>query len=84
MRVWLAVTLVLLVTAPATAHHVGAYVPRDNEISANFKQLKFSIQARKFDVAARLFETGVIRAEMRAQAGRLPPGLEETRGSPTG
>jgi hypothetical protein len=74
----LAVTLVLAAAAPAAGHHVGAYVPRDNEISANFKQLKFSIQARKLDVAARLFETGAIRAEMRAQAGRLPPGLEET------
>lgn len=78
MRGWPALTLVLLAAAPATGHHVGAYVPRDNELSANFKQLKFSIQARKFDVAARLFEGGAIRAEMRAQAGRLPPGLEET------
>ena len=73
----LAVTLVLLAAAPATGHHVGAYVPRDNEVSANFKQLKFSIQARKFDVAARLFETGAIRVEMRARAGRIPSGLEE-------
>lgn len=78
MSAWLAVTLVLLAATPATAHHVGAYVPRDNEISANFKQLKFSIQARKFDVATRLFETGALRTEMRAQAGRLPAGLEET------
>jgi len=78
MRGWPAVTLLLLAAAPAAAHHVGAYVPRDNEISANFKQLKFSIQARKFDVAARLFEAGAIRVEMRARAGRIPPGLEET------
>jgi hypothetical protein len=78
MRAGLAVTLVLLAAAPAAGHHVGAYVPRDNEISANFKQLKFSIQARKFDVATRLFETGALRTEMRAQAGRLPAGLEET------
>jgi len=70
--------LVALVAAPAAAHHVGAYVPRDNEVSANFKQLKFSIQARKFDVAARLFETGAIRSAMRAEADRLPAGLEET------
>jgi hypothetical protein len=77
MRGWLAATLVLAAAAPAMGHHVGTYVPRDNEISANFKQLKFSIQARKFDVAARLFEGGAIRAEMRAQAGRLPAGLEE-------
>ena len=77
MRIWPAAALVLLAAAPATGHHVGTYVPRDNEISANFKQLKFSIQARKFDVAARLFETGAIRAEMRAQGGRIPSGLEE-------
>jgi hypothetical protein len=79
-RVWLALLAAALVTLagePALAHHVGAYVPRDNEISANFKQIKFSIQARKFDVALRLFETGAVRAEMRAQAGRLPGGLEE-------
>jgi hypothetical protein len=78
--VWLALLAAALVTLagePALAHHVGAYVPRDNEISANFKQIKFSIQARKFDVALRLFETGAVRAEMRAQAARLPGGLEE-------
>lgn len=78
MRGWVAVPLVLLAAAPAAGHHVGAYVPRDNEISANFKQVKFSIQARKFDVAARLFESGAIRTAMRAQADRLPAGLEET------
>lgn len=77
MTGWLAVTMILLAAAPAAGHHVGAYVPRDNEVSANFKQLKFSIQARKFDVAARLFETGAIRVEMRARAGRIPGGLEE-------
>jgi hypothetical protein len=72
-------TAVFIVSAggPAPAHHVGTYVPSDNEISANFKQIKFSIQAGKFEVARRLFETGALRAEMRAQAARLPAGLEE-------
>ena len=64
-------------SARPRAHHVGAYVPRDNEVTANFKQIKFSIQAGKFDVALRLFETGAVRAEMRAQARRLPAGLED-------
>lgn len=73
----LAVVFVAIAGGPAVAHHVGAYVPRDNEISANFKQIKFAIQARKFDVAQRLFETGAVRAEMRVQAARLPAGLEE-------
>jgi len=73
----LATALVAMAAGPAAAHHVGAYVPRDNEISANYKQIKFSIQARKLDVALRLFEAGAVRAEMRAQAVRLPAGLEE-------
>ena len=67
----------LTVGAPALAHHVGAYVPRDNAVTTNFKQVKFSVQARKFDVALRLFETGALRAEMRAHAATLPAGLED-------
>jgi len=63
---------------PAAAHHVGTYVARDNEISANFKQLKFAIQARRFDVAGRLFEAGALRTELRARAAGLPAGLEST------
>lgn len=75
----LLLALVILTLAPtaALAHHVGAYTPRDNEISTNFKQLKFSIQARKFDVALRLFEDGALRQEMRARSPKLPPGLEQ-------
>jgi len=74
-------TAILAVTiTPAAAHHVGAYVPKDNAVTINFKQVKFSVQARKFDVALRLFEAGALRAEMRAHAATLPAGLEdETR-----
>ncbi len=71
----LAITLTGL-PAVAGAHHLGTYTPRDNEISANFKQIKFSVEARKFDVALRLFEDGAVRREMREQAAKLPPGLE--------
>ncbi len=73
----LAMVFVAGAGGPAAAHHVGTYVPRDNEVSANFKQIKFSVQARKFDVALRLFEAGALRAAMRAQAARLPAGLEQ-------
>ncbi len=72
----LAVVLMLISVIPAGAHHVGAYVPRDNEISTNFKQIKFSVQAQKFDVARRLFEEGALRRELRKQATTVPPGLE--------
>jgi hypothetical protein len=74
-----ALMLLALVTiaSPAVAHHVGSYVPRDNAITTNFKQIKFSVQAKRFDVALQLFESGAVRAEMRAQAATLPPGLED-------
>src|SRR5205814_2571542 len=67
----------LTVGAPAPAHHVGAYVPKDNAVTTNFKQVKFSVQAKKFDVALQLFEAGALRAEMRGHAATLPAGLEE-------
>jgi hypothetical protein len=71
-----ALGLFLVAATPAFAHHVGAYVPKDNAITANFKQIKFSVQAGKFDVAHRLFETGALRSDMRARAASLPPRLE--------
>jgi hypothetical protein len=52
-------------------------VPKDNAVTTNFKQVKFSVQAKKYDVALKLFETGPLRAEMRANAATLPPGLED-------
>jgi hypothetical protein len=67
--------------APVLAHHVGSYTPRDNEISANFKQIKFSIQAKRFDVAMRLYDTGALRRALRSQASRMPPGLDEAIGT---
>ncbi|OLC16709.1 MAG: hypothetical protein AUH29_04430 [Candidatus Rokubacteria bacterium 13_1_40CM_69_27] len=76
MTFGLALALLAALVAPAAAHHVGTWTPRDNEISTNFKQLKFSLQARKFDVARRLYETGALRRELRAQADKLPRGLD--------
>lgn len=66
-----------LLSGPAAAHHVGAWSPRDNEISANFKQVKFSIQAGRFEVARRLYQDGALRRELRARTATLPPGLDE-------
>jgi hypothetical protein len=66
----------LAAASPVHAHHVGAYVPRDNEVSANFKQIKFSMQARKFAVALKLYEGGALRRALLKQASALPPGLD--------
>ena len=73
----LATVILVTITSPAAAHHVGSYVPRDNAVTTNFKQIKFSVQAKRFDVASRLFESGAVRAAMRAQASTLPAGLED-------
>jgi hypothetical protein len=72
----LSVLAALLAGAPAGAHHTGVYTPKDNAITTNFKEVKFSVQAGKFDVALRRFEQGPLRAEMRARATALPAGLE--------
>jgi hypothetical protein len=71
-----ALLLLAVGATPAAAHHTGVYTPKDNAITTNFKALKFSVQAGKFDVARRLFEEGPLRAEMRARAAALPSGLE--------
>jgi hypothetical protein len=71
-----AALVAVLAAAPAAAHHTGVYTPKDNAITANFKQVKFSVQAGKFDVALRLYDEGPLRAEMRARAAALPQGLE--------
>jgi hypothetical protein len=66
----------VVAASPAAAHHTGVYTPKDNAITTNFKEVKFSVQARKFDVALRRFDEGPLRAEMRARAASLPAGLE--------
>ena len=71
----------MTISAPAGAHHVGAYVARDNPVSANFKQIKFSMQVGKFDVARRLYETGALRKDLRAQESTLPIGLDDAIGA---
>lgn len=73
-----ALGLLLALAGPAAAHHVGAWTPRDNEISTNFKQIKFSVQAGKFEVARRLYGRGALRQELQARArtGAVPAGLE--------
>jgi hypothetical protein len=75
-RAAVTLTLVVLAAAPAVAHHTGVYAPKDNAITTNFRDVKFSVQAGKFDVALRRFDEGPLRAEMRARAATLPPGLE--------
>jgi hypothetical protein len=66
----------LATVPPAAGHHVGVWTARDNEVSTNFKQIKFALQAGKFDVARRLYESGALRRDLQSQAARLPAGLD--------
>jgi hypothetical protein len=69
-------TILTMLSTTAAAHHTGVYAPKDNAITTNFRDVKFSVQAGKFDVALRRFDEGPLRAEMRARAASLPSGLE--------
>jgi hypothetical protein len=75
-RALAALVLALALAGTAAAHHTGVYTPKDNAITTNFKEVKFSVQAGKFDVALRRFDAGALRAEMRVRADALPAGLE--------
>jgi len=77
-RAGLVLALLVIAAGPAAGHHVGAWTPRDNEVSANFKQIKFALQGGKLAVARQLYEAGRLRRELRAQADRLPPGLDDS------
>lgn len=75
------IVLALLVSAallvPAAAHHVGVFTPKDDDITKNFKDIKFASQAGRFDVALKLFDEGIVHATMEKSEKALPPGLED-------
>jgi hypothetical protein len=81
MSVRVALSLVLAIgigaVAPAAAHHVGAFIPRDDDITKNFKEIKFAVEAARFELALKLFDDGVIHATMEREDKRLPRGLED-------
>lgn len=65
------------VLASAGAHHVGVFTPKDDDITKNFKEIKFASQAGRFDVALKLFDDGIVHATMERFEKELPPGLED-------
>ena len=81
MRRALALILgIALIAGPvglAPAHHVGVFTPKDTDITLNFKQIKASAQAGRFDVAVKLFDDGILHDTMEKYEKNLPPGLED-------
>lgn len=73
----LGVLLSLEMSAPVGAHHVGVFIPKDDNITKNFKDIKFASQAGRFDVALKLFDDGIVHATMEKHEKSLPGGLED-------
>jgi hypothetical protein len=74
---FVALAIVIGAVGPAAAHHVGAFVPRDDDITKNFKEIKFAGEAGRFELALKLFDDGVVHAKMEKEEKRLPRDLED-------
>jgi hypothetical protein len=53
---WGLAASLLAAAAAAEAHHLGVYVPRDNEITASFKRMKVFLEQRRPDLLRKEFE----------------------------
>lgn len=73
----LGVLLSLSMPAAAGAHHVGVFTPKDDDITKNFKHIKFASQAGSFEVALKLFDEGILHDTMEKHEKSLPSGLED-------
>jgi hypothetical protein len=73
-------TLVLalgLAAPPADGHHVGVFIPRDDDVTTNVKQIRYAAEAGRWDLALRLFDDGIVHATMEKREKELPHGLED-------
>ena len=80
MRRWVVVVVLLLaagVAGPADAHHVGVFIPKDNDVTKNVKEIRFAAEAGRYDLARKLFDDGIVHATMEKQEKSLPRGLED-------
>ncbi len=67
----------LLAAGPTAAHHVGAFTPKDTDLTLNFKQIKAAAQAGRFETALRLFDQGALHDAMERYEKDIPAGLED-------
>lgn len=50
----------------ASAHHLGAYVPKDDKVTTSFRRLKIYVEKGKFNLARQEFNGGEILRQMAA------------------
>lgn len=80
MRRALGAALILLaaISDPAAAHHVGVFIPKDDDITRNLKEIRFAAQAERPALAVKLFDEGIVHTTMEKEEKRLPRGLEDS------
>lgn len=72
-----ALILVAGISGPAVAHHVGVFIPKDDDLTRNVKEIRFAAEARRPELAVKLFDEGIVHATMEKEEKRLPRGLED-------
>jgi len=79
MRRALGAALILLaaISDPAAAHHVGVFIPKDDDITRNLKEIRYAAEAGRPVLAVKLFDEGIVHTTMEKEEKRLPRGLED-------
>ncbi len=72
-----ALILFAAISDPAAAHHVGAFIPKDDDVTRNLKEIRFAAEAGRPVLAVKLFDEGIVHTTMEKEETRLPRGLED-------
>ena len=72
-----ALILFVAISDPAAAHHVGVFIPKDDDITRNLKEIRYAAEAGRPVLAVKLFDEGIVHATMEKEEKRLPRGLED-------
>jgi len=79
MRRALGAALILFaaISDPAAAHHVGVFIPKDDDITRNLKEIRYAAEAGRPVLAVKLFDEGIVHTTVEKEEKRLPRGLED-------
>ena len=72
-----ALILFAAISDPAAAHHVGVFIPKDDDVTRNLKEVRFAAEAGRPVLAVKLFDEGIVHTTMEKEEKRLPRGLED-------
>ena len=72
-----ALILFVAISDPAAAHHVGVFIPKDDDITRNLKEIRYAAEAGRPVLAVKLFDEGIVHTTVEKEEKRLPRGLED-------